>query len=537
MPRRLTIAALVTVLALLLPLTAVAQIGSAFGNLYSASASLRGDAEVPPGDPDGFGYARVTILVDSSELCFQLSVARIDPATAAHIHEGAAGVVGPVVIPLEAPSAEGLVSGCVAADAALLTDILTNPWNYYVNVHNAEYPAGAVRGQLEISGLQPPPPPPPAPGWTMETVVDGLANPKGVHVAADGTVYVAEGGSGGEDCIDLGSPEESFIQCFGMTGAVLMVTDGAYEQVGGDLPSYAEEDGAFATGPTDVTTDADGNVYVITGLFAPAAARDEVAGTLEYAAGFGKLFMLGDDGNWVEIADLAAWEADNNPDDSEAFDGGDSNPYGLTMAGDTILVVDASGNSLLTVAVDGTIAPYAIFPEELVEAPDFLELPEGEMIPMQAVPTDVAVGPDGAYYVSQLTGFPFPVDGANIWRVEDLDGDGDALEEGEVTVYADGLTNVVSIDFGPDGTLYAVEFAKNGLLAAEGAGPDDMEAVTGAVVAIAEDGAQTEILSTGLILPGGVAVAGDGSLYVTNGSVFPDTGTDTGSLVLAMPPE
>ncbi len=532
MRRRSVFGVLIVVLTTLMPVTALAQVSSTFGNFYSLSAQLRGDTEIPPGDSDGFGYARITVILDSSEICFQISVARIEPASAAHIHSGVGGSTGPVVIPLEAPSAEGFANGCVTADAALLVDIVTNPWNYYVNVHNGDYPAGALRGQLEAQGRQQPPPPPPA-EWESTTIVEGLANPKGVHIADDGAVYIAEAGSGGEDCIDVGSPEEPFIQCFGLTGAVHKIVDGIAEQIGNNLPSYAEENGMFATGPHDVATDAAGNLYVITGLFAPAAARDEVATELEYVADFGKLFTLGDDGNWEEVADIAAWESENNPDDSDAEDGGDSNPFGLTVDDDTILVVDASGNSLLAISSDGTIAAHAIFPEVMVEAPDFLELPEGELIPMQAVPTSIAIGPDGAYYVSQLTGFPFPVGGASIWRIEDLNDDGDALDEGEVTVYADGLTSVVGIDFGDNGTLYAVEFTRDGLLAAE----EDLESAPGAVVAISTDGTHHEILTEGLVLPGGVAVGQDGSLYVTNRSIFPDTGEPTGGLIRATPPE
>lgn len=546
MPRRPVIAVLTVVLALLLPLTAVAQVGSAFGNLYSLTAPLNGGNEVPAGDPDGFGYARVTIFLDTAELCYQVSVARVDPATAMHIHEGAAGVAGPVVIPLEAPSPDGLVSGCVVVDPALLADILVNPWNYYVNVHNPAYPGGAVRGQLEPSGYEPPPPPPVP---SIEVVVDGLNNPRGVDLASDGSLHVAEAGSGGDECVNVGSPDDPFELCFGMTGAVTMVVDGTAEKVGDALASYADTTGTFSTGPHDTAEGADGTIYTVVGLGASAEERDGLGGVLTgVSPDFGKLLMLAEDGNWTEVADLAAYEFENNvandfypnqetgEPDPEAPNL-ESNPYSVMAVDDGVLVVDAGANAVFHVTADGTISTYAIFPAEMVEAPEFLGLPPDTMIPMDAVPTSVAVGPDGAYYVSQLTGFPFPVDGAKVWRLEDLDGDGDVLEEGEMTVYAEGLTAVVGIDFGPDGTLYAVEIAKNGLLAAEEAGPDDVEAVTGAIVAIAEDGSHTEVASAGLILPGGVAVADDGSLYVTNYSVFTDTGEMTGQLVHVTLPE
>ena len=113
------------------------------------AATLTGEAEVPgPGDPDGSGTARVTLNVGQREVCFVLTAEDIEPATAAHIHEGEAGAAGPVAVGLEPPT-DGMSSGCVAdVDRDLIREILRDPSGYYVNVHNAEYPAGAIRGQL-----------------------------------------------------------------------------------------------------------------------------------------------------------------------------------------------------------------------------------------------------------------------------------------------------------------------------------------------------------------------------------------------------
>lgn len=112
-------------------------------------APLSGGMEVPgPGDSDGFGFAKIIINPDAGQLCFRLSVTRIDPATAAHIHAGGAGVAGDVVVPLAAPTNDGLIDACVPIDMALAMAILDNPAGYYVNVHNDTYPSGALRGQL-----------------------------------------------------------------------------------------------------------------------------------------------------------------------------------------------------------------------------------------------------------------------------------------------------------------------------------------------------------------------------------------------------
>jgi hypothetical protein len=113
-----------------------------------ATAKLTGDAEVPgPGDPKGSGNVQVTLDPGKGEVCYELSVANIQEATAAHIHEGAMGKEGPVKVALEAPKG-GAAKGCTKADAAVIQGIIKDPAGYYVNIHNAAFPKGAVRGQL-----------------------------------------------------------------------------------------------------------------------------------------------------------------------------------------------------------------------------------------------------------------------------------------------------------------------------------------------------------------------------------------------------
>jgi hypothetical protein len=114
-------------------------------------ATLRGSSEVPgPGDPNGTGTAEITLNPGLGLVCFEISVSAIMlPATAAHIHSGAAGVAGPVVVTLAPPGSGGTSSGCVSGlTSALVSAIVTSPSSYYVNVHTTDYPAGAVRGQL-----------------------------------------------------------------------------------------------------------------------------------------------------------------------------------------------------------------------------------------------------------------------------------------------------------------------------------------------------------------------------------------------------
>lgn len=112
------------------------------------SAKLTGATEVPgPGDTDGSGTAKLTLNHGKGEICYDLSVKNIQAATLAHIHAGAAGQAGDVKVTFDPPS-NGASKGCVTVDQALLKDIMQNPGNYYVNVHNAEFPKGALRGQI-----------------------------------------------------------------------------------------------------------------------------------------------------------------------------------------------------------------------------------------------------------------------------------------------------------------------------------------------------------------------------------------------------
>ena len=114
------------------------------------STDLSGAEEAPgPGDPDGSGMAGITVNLNKRQVCFDLMVADIGPATAAHVHVGPPGVAGPVVVPLNPPPTDGASTGCANnVDRQLLRNIIRHPENYYVNVHNEEFPSGAIRGQL-----------------------------------------------------------------------------------------------------------------------------------------------------------------------------------------------------------------------------------------------------------------------------------------------------------------------------------------------------------------------------------------------------
>ena len=111
-------------------------------------ATLTGAQEVGGGDPDGAGSAEISISDEFGQVCWDLNVIRgIGPITAAHIHRGARGVDGPPVFTLRR-SDEGSYEGCTDGSEWTQDRIEGNPQDFYVNVHTAEYPKGAIRGQL-----------------------------------------------------------------------------------------------------------------------------------------------------------------------------------------------------------------------------------------------------------------------------------------------------------------------------------------------------------------------------------------------------
>ena len=125
-----------------------AKLGVADQGGRQLTTTLTGEQEVPVrGDRDGIGSATVTVNPGQGVLCYELSVSGIAPATAAHIHEAPVGVAGPVVVELLPPT-DGSSGGCIDVGRDLAKEILQDPADYYVNVHNAEFPLGALRGQL-----------------------------------------------------------------------------------------------------------------------------------------------------------------------------------------------------------------------------------------------------------------------------------------------------------------------------------------------------------------------------------------------------
>jgi CHRD domain len=152
------IPAVVLTAALVFGLTVLATPAAASSKVTRLAATLDGDNEIPgPGDPDGSGRAFVRLA--GGKACFVLEWSKITAPTAAHIHEGRAGVAGPVVVLFFQPGTNAAslpdtldsVAGCVAVDPALARRIAASPSDFYVNIHTADFAPGAIRGQLHRS--------------------------------------------------------------------------------------------------------------------------------------------------------------------------------------------------------------------------------------------------------------------------------------------------------------------------------------------------------------------------------------------------
>lgn len=159
------------------------------------------------------------------------------------------------------------------------------------------------------------------------------------------------------------------------------------------------------------------------------------------------------------LASLWDFEQGRNPDKRER----ECDPFDLALGGGYAYVTDAGGNDLLRIQLaTGEINSYAVFEQrpnamfDPQQPESFKNRPERD-----AVPSGITTGPDGALYVACLGGYPFPQGGSGIYRLADKNGNGNALDPGEASVVADGLTCAVSVAFDAEGTMYTSEYSLN----------------------------------------------------------------------------
>ena len=318
-------------------------------------------------------------------------------------------------------------------------------------------------------------------------IVEGLSDPRGIDAAGGRTLLVAESGNGKITRIESRRG-----------GKKVAVSTFA------TLPSNPDT----GLGPVEVAYQGPNHVWVTL-----AGAPDE---------GGGKVLRLDRKGRVALSVDIAAYQVtDPDEDDQDDFPE-ESNPFGLALLrGGGVLLADSAGNDVLRIDQKRRITTVARFLREDVPWPEGLPFgpPPGTPSPAESVPTAVAIGPDGAWYVSELKGFPFVKGTSRIWRIEP--GATNAVCDpanpnvGPCTSYATGFTSVIDLAFGPDGTMYVLEIVKEGLLAVEFFGAPPI----GALWAV-DGGSKTELVPGTLMAPGGVAVGFNGTLSVTTGTVF-----------------
>ena len=317
--------------------------------------------------------------------------------------------------------------------------------------------------------------------WHRSVIATGLDNPRGIDAAWHGPV-VALAGDG--EVVRIGRR-------------------GSVQTLVGDLPTATSPEGE-TTGPVNVAADALGRVWSLVGD--GPRDLDERFGTL-----------LNPRGN--AVADFIEHQVDDpDPEDADGFPE-ESNPYGIAaLRNGKFLVADAAGNDLLLVGRNGKVTTVARIPLHVVSTSHVGDPGLPPMLPAEAVPTSVAVGPDGYWYVAELTGFPFTPGASRIWRIAPWARGAvcDADTRDGCRLFASGFTSVTGIDFGPDGSLYVVEIVKTGVLGLF-TGTD----TTGALIKV-KHGKRVEIGAGTLTVPADVAVARNGTVYVTNKSVMPD---------------
>jgi len=264
------------------------------------------------------------------------------------------------------------------------------------------------------------------------------------------------------------------LQCYGPSGAVTRYWKGVQERILTGLPSQVNPAGE-ANGPHDISFQGRGGAYVVIGLGGPPSAR---AGFGAPGALFGTLIRASAGGPWQVVADVSAYEESSNPAGGPI----DTNPYGVLAEPAARVVADAGANALLRVDSNGDVSTIAVLP------------PTSR--PADSVPTSVVRGPDGAYYVGELTGAPFVAGAARVFRI---------VPGSAPQVFLAGFKTIIDLDFGPDGSLYVLEHATG---ATGFGGPGD-------IIRIEPNGARS-VIYQGLTRPGSIVIGPDNAIYVSN---------------------
>jgi hypothetical protein len=348
------------------------------------------------------------------------------------------------------------------------------------------------------------------PGNIQETVVQsGLNAPRHLVLTRAGLI-VTEAGTGGpagpSNCATGPSTEGAGTTqyCTGQTGEIFALSArGRVIPVLTGLPSVIEENIQEVTGPS-ATAYGHGQEAVTIDDFLVTKDGGNSLLPQPFASAFGTLRLLS--GGKTRVVNLAAFAA-AHPQSSSSLGTipgeapYDSDPYDVLAYRGGWVVADAGANDLLYVSATGQVSMLARFPAVAEELPaGVLGNPAPITVEAQAVPTSVAIGPDGALYVGLLRGIPSDPGTSYIYRV---------VPGHNPVIWARGLTSVTSIAFDRQGRLLATEFNTGGLLSPP--------TVAGALVRISNKGQTVTTLPVpGLYQPTGLAVSADGTVYVSN---------------------
>ncbi|BAY77998.1 hypothetical protein NIES25_44680 [Nostoc linckia NIES-25] len=378
---------------------------------------------------------------------------------------------------------------------------------------------------------------PSAQAASLTKIVDGISNARGISFGPDGTLYVAEPGIGGNGNCQP-SPSTLFQPiCAGNSGSLVKVTPGGQPQrILTNFQSLAEQpSGNQGAGIQDIQFDSLGNAYLLTGFAGypgnrdletlnlgsqfplppqqlatfPPSTPDKVLNTPLLA----QLYKVDlNSGKLDSIFDFAKYEITKNPDGGDVV----TNPYDLTISGDSAYVVDGGGNTAYKIKLDGSESQAIAIPKNIISKSDLppgLEVPPGLLdelpggkIAIQSVPTGGVIGPDGALYVGEYTGFPYPEDKSRIFRIG---------EDGNPEVYLDGFTHITDLTFDEDGNLLVLQFSDTSQLGG------DITNLPGSLIKVAADGTRTTLVAAGQGLDSadGIDIGPDGKIYITNRGV------------------
>jgi hypothetical protein len=324
-------------------------------------------------------------------------------------------------------------------------------------------------------------------------VMTDLDQPRGLAFAPNGALFVAEAGHGGAPC-----PGTAGLNCYGTTGAVSRYWQGHQKQIVTGLPSLSFPAGANARGPHDIAMLGVGGARVSIGLEAVASERDALGRDgLGWLVDIPASTLLAPAAQvrtdeWSYAVDIATHQETAYAQPRE------SDPYALLAVPGGYVLADASANALMDIRASGEISTLAQFPSR----------PDRKPFNTDSVPTSVVVGPDGAYYVGEFTGFnPPPPDGyANVYRVAPGEG---------LQVFCAGFNRIIGVAFDVDGSLYVLQFATT----AANTGPGVLWHVVPPPADAADRSCPDRArVNTGVALdqPTAVVIGPDAALYISN---------------------